>query len=100
MNKQASSSLWFPLTREQQHVWAAQQIDPPKSTYNVPLAFRLQGPVDEAAVEQAFRNLSSRHSILCTSIWEGGPTSLSGSEEKRQTLRFSACSSCRLGRSN
>ncbi|MEW1720532.1 amino acid adenylation domain-containing protein [Streptomyces sp. NPDC093109] len=57
-----------PATSEQQRLWLLQQRAPRSSAYNVPLAFRLRGTVDTAALRYALRRLVARHPALRTSF--------------------------------
>ncbi|AXG76572.1 non-ribosomal peptide synthetase [Streptomyces paludis] len=64
-----------PTTSEQQRLWLLQQRDPRSTAYNVPLAFRLRGTVDTAALRHALRRLVARHPALRTS-YEATPDGL------------------------
>ncbi|MFD7662718.1 amino acid adenylation domain-containing protein [Streptomyces sp. NPDC059788] len=55
-----------PATSEQQRLWLLQQRAPQSCAYNVPLAFRLDGAVDTAALREALRRLVARHPALRT----------------------------------
>ena len=55
-----------PATGEQVNLWVTDQIVADPSTYHVPLATRLRGPVDAARLEQALRILCERQDILAT----------------------------------
>ncbi|WP_405690031.1 condensation domain-containing protein [Streptomyces sp. NBC_00057] len=59
------SSL-IPLSYAQQRLWFLNRLDGPNSTYNVPVAFRLTGPLNESAFAAAFGDLLERHEILRT----------------------------------
>ncbi|KNB50940.1 non-ribosomal peptide synthetase [Streptomyces caatingaensis] len=57
-----------PATSEQQRLWLLQQQDPGSRAYHVPLAFRLDGPVDTGALREALRLLVVRHPALRTAF--------------------------------
>ncbi|MEV5595500.1 amino acid adenylation domain-containing protein [Streptomyces sp. NPDC052496] len=57
-----------PATSEQQRLWLLQQRDPRSCAYNVPMAFRLDGAVDTAALREALRRLVARHPALRTAF--------------------------------
>ncbi|MFE6400798.1 amino acid adenylation domain-containing protein [Streptomyces alboflavus] len=57
-----------PATSEQQRLWLLQQQRPDSRGYHVPLAFRLDGAVDIAALRHALRALVVRHPALRTAF--------------------------------
>jgi len=59
------------LSYAQQRMWFLWQLDPRSGAYNLPSAVRLSGPLDEAALEQAFACLVARHQTLRTVFAEG-----------------------------
>ncbi len=62
-----SSEIYeFPTTPTQQALWFIHRMEPNGSAYNIPLAFRLRGTLDEAALQRAFETLIARHEILRT----------------------------------
>ncbi|WP_400193668.1 amino acid adenylation domain-containing protein [Hymenobacter sp. B81] len=56
----------YPLSHAQMRLWVLQQLDEQQTSYNVPSAFRLRGPLDLALLEASFRGLLQRHEILRT----------------------------------
>jgi amino acid adenylation domain-containing protein len=56
----------LPLSYAQQRLWFIEQLEPGRSTYNVPAAVRIQGDLDVAALEQAFSEIVQRHEPLRT----------------------------------
>jgi amino acid adenylation domain-containing protein len=60
----------FPTTPTQQALWFIHRMDPASSAYNIPLAFRVRGDLDEVALRAAFEALVARHEILRTLYME------------------------------
>ncbi|GLW99059.1 non-ribosomal peptide synthetase/MFS transporter [Microtetraspora sp. NBRC 16547] len=60
----ALSLVDMPLSAAQERLWFLAQLEPDTPAYNVPLALRLSGPVDVAALAAAVRELADRHWIL------------------------------------
>ncbi|MFI6512057.1 amino acid adenylation domain-containing protein [Streptosporangium sp. NPDC050855] len=60
-----------PLSAAQRRVWIDEQLWPGTAAYTVPEAFRLRGPLDEAAFEAALQDLMLRHEALRTRIVGG-----------------------------
>ncbi|GAA3131635.1 hypothetical protein GCM10010466_22800 [Planomonospora alba] len=54
----------MPLSPAQERLWFLSQLEPDTPAYNVPLALRLRGPVDVAALTAAVAGLAERHWIL------------------------------------
>ncbi|MFJ4783930.1 amino acid adenylation domain-containing protein [Streptomyces sp. NPDC088794] len=57
-----------PATSEQERLWLLHQRQPEDRSYDVPLAFRIQGRVDTAALRRAVRTLVERHVALRTRL--------------------------------
>ncbi|NTY88094.1 amino acid adenylation domain-containing protein [Serratia fonticola] len=57
---------YLPLSFAQQRMWLLDNIDNNHSAYNMPLALRLSGPVNDDALGQALSDLIQRHEILRT----------------------------------
>lgn len=57
-----------PLSFAQQRLWFLQRLNPESTAYNLTRAFRLQGRVDQYALEKAFVALIARHEVLRTSF--------------------------------
>ncbi|HEY0738135.1 MAG TPA: condensation domain-containing protein, partial [Herpetosiphonaceae bacterium] len=64
-----------PVSFEQQQLWLFDQLQPGTTIYNIAAAVRLQGPLSQPALRQAFDALVARHEVLRTSfrIVDGHP---------------------------
>lgn len=58
----------FPLSFAQQRLWFLEQFDPGTPLYNVPEAFRIEGPLQPEILQQAFAALVARQEILRTTF--------------------------------
>lgn len=64
-----------PLSFEQEQLWFLDQLGIARAAYNMPAAFRVEGPLDAKALGQSFTEIVARHEILRTrfEIFEGQP---------------------------
>ncbi|MGA8113926.1 MAG: amino acid adenylation domain-containing protein [Actinocatenispora sp.] len=65
-----ASTFTAPLSFAQEQLWFLDQMDPGRQTYHVPLAVRLRGPLDLAALRTAVTGLVRRHEALRTTVDE------------------------------
>src|SRR5213082_2106433 len=56
----------FPVSSGQQRLWFLEQFQPGSPLYNIPIAVRLEGPLDAAVLEGAVNQIICRHEILRT----------------------------------
>ena len=57
-----------PLSHAQEALWFLEQLDPGRATFNVSVAVRIEGPLQVAALERAFREIVRRHESLRTNF--------------------------------
>ncbi|AUY52501.1 non-ribosomal peptide synthetase, partial [Streptomyces sp. CB01881] len=58
----------FPLSPPQQRLWFLEKLTPGTSAYCLPMAARLSGPLDVAALERALNRVVARHEALRTAF--------------------------------
>ncbi|MEH1805764.1 amino acid adenylation domain-containing protein [Nostoc sp.] len=58
----------LPLSYAQQRLWFLDQLEPNSGIYNIPLALRLVGNLNGAALEQSFQEIIDRHEALRTNF--------------------------------
>src|SRR3954470_10338 len=55
-----------PLSFAQERLWFIDRLEPGSAVYNLPVAWRLEGALDEAALERALGEIVRRHEALRT----------------------------------
>jgi amino acid adenylation domain-containing protein len=65
----------LPLSFGQEQLWYLDQLNPGSPLYNIPLALRLSGPLNQAALAGAVSDLVARHEVLrsCIPNDDGAP---------------------------
>jgi amino acid adenylation domain-containing protein len=58
------------LSFSQERMWFMHELAPESSAYNIPLAMRLRGPLDMAAMQTALERVVERHEILRTRFFK------------------------------
>ena len=64
----------MPLSFAQQRIWFLDELEPDNPFYNVSLAKRIRGPVDETRLRASLHRLIARHEVLrsaCVDTEEG-----------------------------
>ncbi|MFF3601162.1 amino acid adenylation domain-containing protein [Kitasatospora indigofera] len=61
-----AAAVTHPLTAEQRRLWFLLQLDPDDAGFNMYLAHRWSGPLDQGALRAALTRLTARHDILRT----------------------------------
>ncbi|MFA7405788.1 MAG: amino acid adenylation domain-containing protein, partial [Pelobacteraceae bacterium] len=57
---------WYETSPGQRRLWMLQRMAPGSSAYNMPLALKLEGAIDPAALRKSFADLALRHEALRT----------------------------------
>ena len=68
----------LPLSYAQQRLWFLDQLQPNSPLYNIPLALRLVGTLNRAALAQSLKEIIDRHEALRTNFMtiDGQPTQI------------------------
>src|ERR671917_77573 len=56
----------IPLSFAQQRLWFLDQLEPGSTLYNIALAMRLRGPLNQSALNRTLSEVVSRHEVLRT----------------------------------
>ena len=56
----------FPASFSQRRLWFLEQLEPGSSSYNLPSAVRIEGPLDRSALQRAMNEMVRRHESLRT----------------------------------
>ncbi|GHA08192.1 hypothetical protein GCM10008090_17550 [Arenicella chitinivorans] len=68
----APNDVSIPLSYAQQRIWFIDQFEPGGSEYNASVAIRVRGDLNVEALDHAFIDLLTRHSVLRTTYHEVG----------------------------
>ena len=78
----------FPLSPAQERLWFLDQLMPGSAAYNLSISMRVQGALDERALEASLNDLARRHEVLRTKLRsEGGRASQSVAPESGVRLK-------------
>src|SRR5205823_184194 len=58
----------LPLSFAQQRLWFLDQLEPNSTVYHIPLAWRLEGPLDQEVLERCLNEIVRRHEVLRTTF--------------------------------
>ncbi|WP_447008175.1 amino acid adenylation domain-containing protein [Saccharothrix isguenensis] len=72
LRARASAPTAYPLSFGQQRLWFLDKFSPGSAVYNVPIALRLRGPLNPAALQRALDVLVNRHASLRTTFPDSG----------------------------
>ena len=64
------ATAYAGLSGTERRLWFLDRLHPEARSYQVPQAFRVQGPLDEAALRSSFDALANRHELLRTTYPE------------------------------
>jgi amino acid adenylation domain-containing protein len=66
----ADHQQFYPVSFTQERLWVLTRFEDASVAYHMPAAFRVQGTLDAALLEQAFRQVIARHESLRTTFTE------------------------------
>ncbi|MCW1926209.1 amino acid adenylation domain-containing protein [Luteolibacter arcticus] len=67
---ESAEVLAFPASVAQQVFWYLELLQPDVTAFNIPMRFRLEGPLDTGLLEQSLRTIVERHESLRTHFEE------------------------------
>jgi len=76
-----------PASSGQARLWFLDQLEPGRFDYNVPIGWRIAGPLDVAALRGALQHVVDRHEILRTTFTPS--TASRGNGSRRAATRRS-----------
>jgi amino acid adenylation domain-containing protein/non-ribosomal peptide synthase protein (TIGR01720 family) len=68
LKKQGSTTNTFPVSFAQQRLWFLDQLEPESTAYNIPVAVRLKGKIDNQSLEKSLNKIIDRHEVLRTTF--------------------------------
>ncbi|HYW08638.1 MAG TPA: condensation domain-containing protein, partial [Longimicrobium sp.] len=68
----AARSRPLPMSYAQERMWFMEQLEPGGAAYSMPAAYRVNGPLDVAALSRAVGELLRRHEVLRTTFPDHG----------------------------
>jgi amino acid adenylation domain-containing protein len=76
----------LPLSYAQQRLWFLDQLIPNNTAYNIPVAYRLRGPINVSVLEQSISETVKRHESLRTNFVDvdGEPTQVIAPERTHE----------------
>ncbi|GAB2955767.1 hypothetical protein GCM10027280_50280 [Micromonospora polyrhachis] len=72
LTERANTPRTYPVSFGQQRLWFLDRFQPGDPVYNIPVAFRLRGPLDLDALRAALSLIVSRHGALRTTFADSG----------------------------
>ncbi|GDZ93325.1 McnC protein [Planktothrix agardhii CCAP 1459/11A] len=84
----------LPLSFAQQRLWFLDQLQPNSALYNIPMVLRLQGNLNQGALERSLRSICDRHEVLRTNFVtiNGQPTQVIQGSNQQSAVGSICCS--------
>ncbi|WP_027248867.1 non-ribosomal peptide synthetase [Planktothrix agardhii] len=84
----------LPLSFAQQRLWFLDQLQPNSALYNIPMVLRLQGNLNQGALERSLRSICDRHEVLRTNFVtiNGQPTQVIQGSNQQSAVSSISCS--------
>jgi hypothetical protein len=76
-----------PVSFAQERLWFVDALDPGSPVFAMPFTYRVEGPLDEAAMRRTLTELVRRHEPLRTSLPEVDGVPVSASPRRRWSSR-------------